>query len=182
MIRRLSILSVLLAVGIFFLGTTAAAQQPLPMTNEHIQRIKDNCRAATQTLRQIRASDGLLRVNRGQLYDLISTKLMAPMNSRLAINRLDASQLISVTASFDRTLNEFRSHYQTYGAQLLSTIQTDCQQKPVEFYEGVKKAREQRAKINELIKSLVHYIAQYDQKFNEFRANHPEIKREGDDT
>lgn len=180
MIRRLSTVLVLLAAGVFFMNTSVAAQQSMPMTNEHIQRIKENCVAATQTLRQIRASDGLLRVNRGQLYDLISTKLMAPMNSRLAINRLDASQLISTTVSFDRTLNDFRANYQAYGEQLSVTIRIDCQKKPVEFYESVKKAREQRAKLNELTKGLAHYITQYDQKFNEFRSSHREIKRESE--
>lgn len=171
MIRRFSVLLTLVLAVAVLATVQVSAQQSIPITNEHIQRIKDNCRAADGTLTQLHASDALLRVNRGQLYDLISTKLMARMNSRLAMNRLDASRLISVTANFDRTLNDFRSHYRSYEERLSATLRIDCRQKPVEFYESVRQSRELREKVNQAVRNLGQYIVEYDHEFETFRTN-----------
>lgn len=169
--RRFLMFLILLAAVAVLATTHVSAQQSLPMTNEHIQRIKDNCRAANRTLGQLHASDALLRVNRGQLYDHISTKLMARMNSRLALNRLDASNLVAVTANFDRTLGEFRTRYKAYEEQLSATIKLDCKEKPAQFYNAVQESRELRAKVHESVRTLGEYIVEYEQKFDEFRAD-----------
>lgn len=179
MIRRLLIPLVLVTAAVLLMATHVSAQSSVPMTNEHIQRIKDNCQQANRTLRQLHASDALLRVNRGQLYDLLSTKLMARMNSRLALNRLDASGLVVVTADFDRTLGEFRTRYRVYEEQLSATIKIDCREKPTQFYNGVQEARELRGKVYESVRKLTGYIVEYDQKFKEFRSRYSSSKSGG---
>ena len=85
-------------VGGLVYSATAQAEDTLPMTDEHIARIRANCVDAQKTLFQIHASDAGLRVNRGQIYESMSTKLMAPFNIRLVLNRIDAANLVT-TAS-----------------------------------------------------------------------------------
>jgi hypothetical protein len=179
MIRKcLPALLALFAV-VLMQGTSVSAQETMPLTNEHIQHIKDNCRAADRTLTQLHASDALLRVNRGQLYDLISTKLMARMNSRIALNRLDGAGLVSATAGFDSTLETFRSRYQSYEEQLSTTLHIECQNKPVEFYQAVQRTRELRGLVHEAIQGLGQYIGQYSREFDTFRTTFNQGNKNG---
>lgn len=182
MVRRFLILASFSLAVVFISAVHASAQSSLPMTNEHIQHIRDNCRAANRTLSQLHASDALLRVNRGQLYDLISTKLMARMNSRLALNRLDASNLVSATANFDRTLGEFRISYQAYEEQMSSTLKIDCRKEPVEFYNAVSKTRELRGKVHHSVENLTHYINEYSRAFEVFRTDYQKSKNKASES
>jgi hypothetical protein len=176
MIRQLLTVATLACAVALLAGAHASAQQAVPMTNEHIERIRENCSAADRTLSRLHANDALLRVNRGQLYDLISTKLMARMNSRLAINRLDASRLVSSTASFDRTLSEFRSRYQQYEERLSATLRIDCRKQPVEFYDSVSRARELRQSVHESVQNLGQFLDEYRNEFDTFQTNFHQAK------
>lgn len=168
-LTRLSILVALIAGGFLTTALTVNAQQAT-MTDEHIQRIVSNCRQANRALTQLHASDLLLRTNRGQLYNLISTKLMARLNSRLSINRLDASKLVSVTAAFDRELTVFRARYDVYEEQLSAAIQIDCTKQPVAFYDAVTKSRELRSAVHESVLTISRYIEEYSAEFDTFRG------------
>ncbi len=159
------------AASTLFVAQLAGAQQAAPMTDAHIQRILANCEQAGHTLTQLHASDALLRVNRGQLYDLISTKLMARMNSRLALNRLDASKLVSSSAAFDRALTEFRTNYQLYEVQLSATLRINCKKQPVAFYDAVSESRERRIAVHDSVEKLQHYIDEYNREFDTFRMS-----------
>lgn len=170
-IKRLLILVAVLAGSLFAIHATASAQEAAPMTDAHIQRILANCEQASHTLAQLHASDALLRVNRGQLYDLISTKLMARMNSRLALNRLDAGKLISASAAFDRALTEFRTNYQLYEVQLAATLRINCKKQPVAFYDAVSESRKLRITVHDSVEKLQHYIKEYGREFDVFRTN-----------
>ncbi len=169
-LTRLLVLGALVAGGLAFTAATAEAQQEnATMTDAHIQRIVSNCSQANRTLTQLQANDALMRMNRGQLYDLISTKLMARLNSRLSINRLDAAKLVSVTAAYDKALTLFRSRYEVYADQLASTIEIDCKKQPVAFYDAVTKSRELRGLVHASVLDLGRYIEQYGQEFTLFR-------------
>lgn len=167
---RLTLLGAILVSG-FLVVTNVQAQQQTTMTDEHIQRIVANCSQATRTLTQLHASDTLLRVNRGQLYELVSTRLMARLNSRLSLNRLDGSKLVSVAAAYDKALTNFRSRYDTYEDQLSVAIAIDCTKRPVAFYDAVTKARELRALVHVATTDLTKYTNEYGQEFALFREN-----------
>ncbi len=175
-LQRLTLLGLLVAGTMMLAGATAWAQETAPMTDAHIQRIQTNCLQAQSRLSQLHASDALLRVNRGQLYDLISTRLMAPMNSRLAINHLDASKLIMVTESFDKALNQFRSAYQAYEEQLSSTMRIDCRKEPVAFYDAVTKSRQLRSNVHSAVSDMGRFIGDYGQEFDVFNGNFKDQK------
>lgn len=165
----LAFFGAVLAAGI--LVTTATQAQQTAMTDAHIQRIVANCSQASRALTQLHASDTLLRVNRGQLYDLVSTRLMARLNSRLSLNRLDGSKLVSVAAAYNKALNSFRSRYDTYEDQLSAAIAIDCTKRPVAFYDAVTKARELRTSVHAATADLTRYTKQYNEEFTIFRDN-----------
>jgi hypothetical protein len=169
--KRLAIITSAFAVllTVFLpLSQAVRAQEATPMTEEHIERIRANCVEAQSVLRRLHASDGLLRVNRGQLYELLSTKLMAPMNGRIAFNKLDSMGLVAITADYERQLDTFRLEYKEYEEAMSATLEMDCTNQPVAFYDKVNETREKRKKVNEATKVLHKTIADYRGSFDEF--------------
>ena len=53
-----------------------------------------DCQSVKAKLIKIHENDGLIRVNSGQQYDLIATKLMARFNAKIAENRLKGGEML----------------------------------------------------------------------------------------
>ena len=166
--RRLFILAAVLGtlLGGVALAETARAQASL--SEEHIYRIRQNCVTAQTSLRQLHASDALLRVNRGQLYELISTKLMAPLNSRITLSRLGGLKLTATTLEYDRQIDVFRESYKQYEESMSRTLKINCVDQPVEFYDSVTATREKREKLHEDTKTLTILLQAYKTEFDSF--------------
>lgn len=144
--------------------TRAAA----PMTEEHVARIRANCVEAQASLQQLHQSDALLRVNRGQLYESISTKLMAPFNSRVAFNSLNSGDLVPTTAEYERQLGQFRTNYKAYEEAMVDLLKINCTDQPVAFYDGVGDTRSKRQKVHESVLALHRTIKSYKAEFEAF--------------
>lgn len=151
---------------------------PQPMDDAHANRIRTNCTTAQATLNRLHASDALLRVNRGQLYELISTKLMATLNSRIALNRLDGTKLTQISNTYNKSLDTFRTNYQVYEEQLSSTLKIDCTKQPVTFYDSVSDARTKRQAVHASIIELNNEITAYSAAFDEFSAAYTSASHE----
>jgi hypothetical protein len=155
-------------------AATVAHAQETPMTEEHIARIKANCVEAKSTMNRLHASDALLRVNRGQLFESISTKLMAPFNSRVAINQLDSGKLVSITSVYGKELDGFRTDYQQYEEAMSHVLQLDCTKQPVAFYDGVADARKKRDAVHARAEALQKATRDYKEAFEAFAATFKE--------
>lgn len=155
-----------------------AEDTPPPMTDEHIARIKANCTAAKVTMSRLHASDALLRVNRGQLFESISTKLMAPFNSRVALNQLDSGKLVSITSGYGKELDGFRTDYQHYEEAMSQLLQMDCTKTPVAFYDGVTNVRTKRAVVHARAVALQKATRDYKDAFEAFAATFKENDNE----
>lgn len=152
----------LLLAGLVFGGSVAYAEDATAtLTDNDLATIRRNCIAIQTTLNRIHESDALARVNLGQQYETISTKLMAPLNSRVALNRLDGVALTQTTVRFDNKLNEFRTLYQQYEQTLLRAIQLKCTDQPVTFYDTLNLARTHRAAVREAVVELSGLVTQY---------------------
>jgi hypothetical protein len=153
---------------------TALFMQPIvlaqstPMTEAHIQRIRANCVDAQSVLAQLHASDALLRVNRGQLYESISTKLMTPFNSRVVLNKLDGARLVSQSAAYERQLDEFRTNYKSYEEVMSKALRINCSNEPVAFYDAVTDARAKRQVVHQTTVTLQKTIQNYKTEFEAF--------------
>lgn len=141
------------------------------LSDEQIGRIQSNCLAIKGSLNQLHASDALLRVNRGQIYESVGTKLMGNFNSRLSSNGLDNKGLVSVTDAYQVALTSFRSDYQTYEQQLSRTIKTDCVKDPVAFHVSLESARAKRSIVHEDVIRMNQYIDDYRSAVGDFMLN-----------
>jgi hypothetical protein len=147
------------------------------MTEAQIQRIRSNCVEAQSTLYQLHASDALLRVNRGQLYESMSTKLMEPFDSRLTLNSFNPSDLVSIAANYDAKLTEFRTDYQQYEEAMSRTLAMNCTNQPVAFYDSVADTRSKRTKVHDATLVLHQLIADYKNAFEAFAKNFKETDK-----
>jgi hypothetical protein len=175
--RFLVLIGLVVAAGALVWIPGATHAQSAPMTEAHIQRIKANCVDAQSILTQLHASDALLRVNRGQLYESISSKLMAPFNSRVALNKFDGSKLVAQSATYETQLNEFRSYYKSYEEAMSKTLRINCVNEPVAFYDSVADARTKRQQVHQKIVALQSIIQAYKAEFERFAQQLEEERR-----
>lgn len=167
-----------LTIGILLFGgfallphAVASAQETGVETNEDIaQQVAGNCQGIRNSLTQIHLRDALFRFNRAQSYEFITLRLMTPLNSRLLLNKVEASSLVRLTAQYDSTLNRFRTNYIKYDDQLASTIAIDCKKQPAEFYEALTKARQLREVVHQDVKQLNQYVTDYQKSVDDVQS------------
>lgn len=171
--RILLVIAVLgAAIG---LAVPVAAQQEQPMTDAHIERIRANCTSALSIIQRLHTSDGPLYVNRVQQYEPMASKLMSQLNARLALNNLDASSMVKVTADYKQALSTFQGDYKKYDEHMKNLLTIDCRRQPVTFYDGVAKARQLRSTVHDDIVKMHQLITSYKTAFttfyDQFKAN-----------
>lgn len=137
----------------------------LMLTDVQIGLIRDNCHDVQSTLQRVQTSDALARVNLGQQYEIISTKLMAPLNSRISLNRLDGVDLAQTTVDFNNKLSDFRSLYQQYDQTMLRGVEMNCQNQPVAFYDTISLARQHRAAVRGIVEEMSGLVTKYQTQF-----------------
>jgi len=159
-------------VAVFFVASPTFAQAGPTMTDTHIARVRANCQAALITLEQIHANDAPAYINRNQTYFSISDKLMARLNSRLTLNRYDATQLVRTASDYNTELTKFRAVYKTYDNAMTDALKTNCKKEPANFYERVSAAREARLSVKESVDQLTTLLVQYQQQVKQFQEKH----------
>ncbi len=165
-----------LVTGIFAAAPVAKAEETR-MTESHIERIKSNCVEAQTQLSRIHTNDALLRVNRGQLYERLLTKLMSPFNSRVALNNLNGASLVATTATYEQQLMEFRANYQQYEEAMSATLKINCINQPVAFYDSVTDVRMKRSQVHVNTQQLQRTIEAYSAEFASFVVSFAEGRR-----
>jgi hypothetical protein len=154
------------------LTVVPAYAQESTMTDEHIARIKSNCGEALGTLSRIHINDAPVYINRNQTYFSISDKLMARLNSRLTLNRYDATQLVKIASEYNSALTKFRTAYNRYEDTMADLLKMNCVKQPVSFYDGVADARSQRQEVNDLVGQLKTLIDLYGDEVKAFKSQH----------
>ncbi len=147
---------------------TVSADPISSLTDDQLSQIKQNCSRVKTTLARIHANDGLLRVNQGQQYETITTKLMAPLNSRIALNQLDGVDMVKTTVDYNTQLSKFRDEYRLYEEKLSNLLHIDCSNEPYNFYESIKPTRKQRARVAASVTKLNQLIDQYKSQLDTF--------------
>lgn len=169
-----SSLVLLLALGVAIIqipSDVVAQSTNEGMTERHIERIRANCIDSKAILTQLHASDALLRVNQGQVYESIATQLMAPLNSRIALNRLDGGvELTIIAQNYNQNLSEFRQIYIAYEQAVSRTLRINCENQPVAFYDSVAEAREHRGELHDITQALAGDIEAFGVEFEVFAA------------
>jgi len=176
--NRLVIILCLAAVvvGSVALGGVVHAEDQAPMTEAHIARIRANCIDTKTTLQQLHANDAGLRVNRGQIYESIATKLMAPLNSRMVLSRIDSETFLNIADEYDQQLQAFRLQYQQYDEAMSATLRINCVNQPVAFYDSVVDTRTKRQQTHDATVQLHKTIEKYGIEVDNF-AKKFEVKK-----
>lgn len=162
---------------LFAMSAHTAQAQSKALTSDQIERIRGNCTSIKSTLNQLYASDALLRVNRGQVYESMATRLMDPFNARLNNNRLDAKAMTVATTSYRNALDTFRNDYKLYKDKLSSAIRVDCATQPEEFYANLEQARTLRTKVHDDVVKLHRYLDDYRTAVDDFLLNFERVSQ-----
>ena len=178
MYKTLVIGSILLAV--ISSPFVYADNQSTNLTESQISIVKASCLSVQSTLNRIHANDALSRVHLGQEYETISTKFMAPMNSRMALAKLDNVALTRTTVDFNTKLSDFRTLYQQYEETMLRTIQTKCVDQPEEFYSSLLQAQSDRSAVRQSVAGLANLVTQYKQQVDALRNQAISASQQGD--
>lgn len=170
--KKLVIFSISLVIFLSIFSIFKVYAQDSSISSEQIQKIRDNCLSTKNTLNQLHVSDALLRVNQGQIYESISTKLMDRFNGRVSNNKMNNSSLVLVMGNYNSALNTFRSDYKQYEEHLSATIEINCLNRPNDFYDSVSSARSLRNQVHNDVLTLNQLIDQYQTALGDFEKEY----------
>ena len=172
----LVLLASLVTIGVL-LSVGAPQAHAEDLTPEQAGRVKANCVSIKNSINQLHASDALLRVNRGQVYESMASKLMDTFNSRLESNRLDNKATLAVTTNYRTALTQFRTDYIAYEQKLSEAIRIDCTSQPNTFYAALQEARELRKDVHESVQKLHRLIDDYRTSVGDFLMNFERVSK-----
>lgn len=158
--KRLTYLVLALTIAVSPVARAEEATSLL-LTDGQIGLIRANCLDVQSTLQRLDANDALARYNLSQQYNIISSKLMAPMNSRLALTKLNGVAPLQTAVDFDAQVNQFKSAYQQYEETIQRALKMNCKDQPVAFFDTIAMARDQRARVHQTITKINTLIEQY---------------------
>ena len=93
---------------------------------------------------------------------------MVPLNSRIALNRLDSTDLVSITSDYEKHVDTFRKTYQAYDEALSGLLNINCVNQPAHFYNTLSSVRDKRQEVAIAVEVLNRDIAAYRSSFVEF--------------
>lgn len=143
----------------------ARAESISTLSETQLTQVRANCTIIKNSLNQLHASDALMRVNRGQLYEAIGSKLMSNFASRVANNNLNNSSLLATSQDYQSQLAGFRNDYILYEKALSTAIGTSCTEDTANFVSNIDKARQLRMTIRSDVENLNNLIGNYYDKF-----------------
>lgn len=126
-----------------------------------VDRLQERCDTVEATIRRLHTTDSLLRVNTGQVYNDISANLIAKLNGRLAINRIDSTELVEIANQFEQARAIFSSNYNSYEESIASLTKINCKNNTAEYYAQLLEARENRQKLAVSVEDLNNLVSDY---------------------
>lgn len=157
---------VLIFFATFTATVGATTTNAADLTAEKQTIIQQTCVSAQTVLQKIQHNDAANRVNRGQVYETLGSRLMTPLNTRATSNGYDSSAtfLIDTTKRYRQALNDFKDHYENYDNSVSAALRTKCKDKPSVFYGHIEDARRHRQSVASDITNLSSLIGEY--RFN----------------
>lgn len=144
------------------------AETTQPLTDQHIAAIREGCSSALRGILQVQKSEAVTRVNRGREYES-TLQLMVALNTRIVANKLDAPTLTSAAAQLQKKFSDFQASYLTYADRMDATLEVNCKQAPVTFYDNLGMARDARAKVAEDIRQIETILDDYQNGLDELQ-------------
>ncbi len=139
----------------------AGALSSTDLTSAQVENIRNACKDTQLALRQVTITDAVSYVNLSQQYNIISTHLMAPMTSRVSLNKLDGVELTKTTVSFNTSITDFKAQYAAYKQLSSTALGMNCYDRPIEFYDTLTALLSKRTETRQTTDKLTSLIAQY---------------------
>ena len=154
--------SFLIGSSLLLMPQVALAQTADTTANSELTKtLSRNCSSVRVAIKNIHTNDALTRVNVGQRYNSISTKLVARLNGRLAVNKLDSSKLVNITNDFESARLKFNSNYNDYDTTMTELDHANCSEDVAGYYQKLVAAREARNRLSENVKTLNDLLIKY---------------------
>lgn len=168
--RRVYITLPIAALGsaILLTGLPGLAQTA-EIPPEKLELIGDNCEAAQSSIQRTQKSDIVSRTNKGRIYEYI-LRLMAALNSRIALNKLSQPRMVEVTGELQKSFTAFYRDYTDYETQIDYLLNIPCREKPTEFYSGLEQLRALRAKLTLDVQAMNALIEEYEKLVTQLNA------------
>lgn len=160
------VLSLYFAIFLVVLAAPLVSAEAQPLTDRQVDVIRQNCGQAQQILLRLQRNEAAARVNRGRGYES-TLRLMASLNSRVALNKINAPNLTATTSQVESKFEAFRADYIAYDDQLEIVLKLRCSEQPVTFYDELTLAREARAKVAKDVRDIDGLLDQYQLALNE---------------
>lgn len=125
-----------------------------------LDAIRTSCVNTQVNLQRLQQSDKPTRINRGYLYDTL-LKLMANFNSRVAQNKIDSPELLSITSEYERQLKSFTATYTKYDESLSALTSMDCRANPERFSDTLATAQQLRSSLAQTVDALDTLLDRY---------------------
>lgn len=152
----------LFSVFLTVMASPMARAEAQPLTEQYIASIKSGCSDALRGILQVQKTEAATRVNRGREYESL-LRLVAAFNSRVVLNKLDAPVLTSATSRLQTQFTSFQEDYLDYADKIDATLEINCKQAPVTFYDSLTSAREARQKVAADIVEMEKLLDEYQQ-------------------
>lgn len=166
-----AILGVGVCVALFAMSSLPVHAEDGSLSDAQRQRIQSNCTQIKSTAERLHASDALLRVNRGQAYEGVSSRLMAPFNMRLSLSGLDNKAMTTRSGQYQDALDAFRADYSEYEKKLSAALKIDCKKSPDDFYSAILEARSLRKNLHEDTQKIHRAMDDYKTSVGDFLLN-----------
>jgi hypothetical protein len=130
------------------------------LSDAQLNAIRTNCVDARISLQHTLDADRSTRINRGSRYDAV-LKLMTSFNSRVAENKIDAPELITIASSYQKMWDSFIVAYTEYDDAMTALIQVDCKSEPTTFYDQLTLLRNKRTSLKNYVKDFNSLLDKY---------------------
>lgn len=174
MAKRLLTIALIMLASSAMLFALPPRTNALTLTPQSLDAIRQRCVTTQSELALLHSNDTLLRVNQGQRYESLMSRLMSPMNSRLVLNRYDAGTFVAITAEYDKKLTNFRKSWVEYENRLQQTFTSNCRENPEKFYNDIQAVRLLRQTLRENVVTLNRSINEYRDSLVNFADGLPE--------
>lgn len=140
-----------------------AVFEPKEPSEDQLSKVVSQCSNIKKQLQKTHSTDALKRVNLGRIHETLSNDLMAKLNARISLNRLNGASLVELAVEFDENSRYFRENYKFYENELKKLQNLDCSKSSNarDFYLQLEKVRYRRREVNYNVLKLKEIAENY---------------------
>lgn len=141
------------------------------ISDQQAAQVRQACKPAQSILQRLQTTDVATRVNRGQIYENLLNRLITPFDSRVSLNRYDATALNGAAIAIGQKFTQFKTDYVQYSDDFSQLLTYNCQSDPRGFYAVLVTTRNDRTAVSNDINNIKSAIDRYTGAFTSFKTS-----------